>query len=90
MNREEQFRRNNDLFGIFMNRILEEPRFSEGIPQDSQVIFLPEHDLELKEANLELAKTLSAEGKQVVFVRITLVPETMTVFVPKLELVKSA
>lgn len=90
MERDEQFRRNHELFRIFMQEVLTNAEVRQRIPQDSEVIFLPEHDPELKEANLELAKALAAEGKRVVFVRITLVPETMTVFVPKLELVESA
>ncbi len=90
MDRDEQFKRNNELFGIFMREVLSNPKMRQWVPQDSQVIFLPEHDPELKKANLQLAKDLSAEGKKVVFVRITLVPETRTVFVPKLELAESA
>lgn len=90
MNREEQFRRNNDLFKVFMQQILTTPEFSEKIPQDAEVIFLPENDLELREANLALAKQSEAEGKRVIFVKVTLVPETRTVFVPRMELAQSA
>lgn len=86
--REEQFRRNHELFRILMREILDNPKMRHNIPQDSEVIFLPEHDPELKAANIELADQLSAEGKKVVFVKVSLVAETMTVFVPKLELVE--
>jgi hypothetical protein len=34
------------------------------------------------EANLELARTKQDEGDQVVFVRVRLVPEVRTIFVP--------
>ncbi|MBI2304775.1 MAG: hypothetical protein HYU86_08540 [Chloroflexi bacterium] len=90
MEREEQFRRNHELFRIFTREALTNPNIRERIPQDAEIIFLPEHDPELKAANLELANKLSAEGKKVTFVKVSLVAETMTVFVPKLELVESA
>ncbi|MDP2935752.1 MAG: hypothetical protein Q8O86_04605 [Dehalococcoidia bacterium] len=90
MDREEQFRRNHELFRIFMREVLSNPKMRQGIPQEADVIFLPEHDPELKAANLELADALSAEGKKVTFVKVSLVAETMTVFVPRLELLESA
>lgn len=90
MDRDEQFRRNNELFRIFMHQVLDSPRFSQLIPDGAEMVFLPEHDPELKEANLELVKRLEDEGKHVILVKVTLVPETRTVFVPKLEMVKSA
>ncbi len=90
MDRDEQFRRNNEIFRIFMHQVLDSPGFSQLIPDGAEIVFLPEYDHELKEANLALVKTLEEEGKQVFLIRLTLVPETRTVFVPKLELVKSA
>ena len=41
------------------------------------------------QANLQLARR-KAEGKDVIYVKISLVPETRTVFVPKIELAKLA
>lgn len=90
MDREEQFRRNHELFRIFMREVLTNPKMRQGIPQEADVIFLPEHDPELKAANLELVETLEGEGKHVFLIRVTLVPETRTVFVAKLEPVESA
>lgn len=90
MDRDERFRRNNELLRIFMHQVLDSPRFSQMIPDGAEIVFLPEHDPELKEANLEVVKQLEDEGKHVILVKVTLVPETRTVFVPKLELVKSA
>ena len=69
--------------------MLDNPSFSQGIPECAEIIFLPENDLELKEANLVLAKECEAQGKKVLIVKIKLVPETKTVYVPKLELVKA-
>lgn len=90
MNREEQFRRKNDLFKVFMQHVLTTPQFSERVPQDAEVIFLPENDPELREANLALAKQSEAEDKRVIFVKVTLIPETRTVFVPRMELAQSS
>lgn len=90
MDRDEQFRRNNELFRVFMLQVLESPPLAQRIPDESEIVFLPEHDPELKEANLELVRMLEAEGKRVFLIKISLVPETRTVFVPKLELVESA
>lgn len=91
MDREEQFRRNHELFRIFMREVLANPnKMRPGIPQDADVIFLPEHDPELKAANLELVKQLESEGKHVFLITVTLVPETRAVFVAKLEPVESA
>lgn len=89
MDRDEQFRRNNELFRMFMHQVLDSPKFAQLIPDGADIVFLPEHDPELKAANLELVKQLEAEGKHVFVVKVTLVPETRTVFVPKLELVES-
>jgi len=89
VDREEQFQRNNELFRIFMQEVLDNPSFSLGIPEGAELIFLPENDPELKEANLSLARDCEVEGKKVVLVKVTLMPETRTVFVPKVELVKA-
>jgi hypothetical protein len=90
MNQQEQFKKNNDLFKLFMEQVLAFPELSQDIPENAEVIFLPEHDPELCQANLQLAKQSKAEGKEVIYVKISLVPETRTVFVPKMELAKLA
>ncbi len=82
MEREEQFRRNHDLFEVFMLEALNNPELTEHIPNGASVIFLPANAPELLEANLELARIRRQEGEQVVFVRVKLVPEVRTLFVP--------
>ena len=86
MEREEQFRRNHDLFEMFMLEVLNNPELTEHIPDGASVIFLPENDPELLAANLELAHAKQREGEQVTFVRVKLVPEVRTVFVPRLSI----
>lgn len=84
MKREEQFRRNHDLFEMFMLEALNNPQLTEHIPDGASVIFLPESDPELLEANLELARVKQEDGEQVVFVRVKLMPEVRTIFVPRM------
>ena len=89
MDRQEQFRRNNELLGIFMQQLLEDPELADNIPDDAEVIFLPKSDPELYQANLALGKDLQAQGHKVVFVQIELVPQVRTIFVPRLTLVQT-
>jgi len=84
--REEQFRRNNELLALFMQQVLDDPELAEHIPDGAEVIFLPQSDSELCEANLKLGKARQAEGRQVAYIRIELVPQVRTVFVPRLRL----
>lgn len=90
MNREQQFRKNNELFELFVQEVLESPDFVDKIPDDAEVIFLPQNDPELCEANRRLGKAREKEGRKVVYVRIELVPEVRTVFVPHLVLAEEA
>ncbi len=86
MTRKEQFRRNHKLFALFMRQVLNNPTLARKIPKGAEVIFLPENDPELYEANLELGKTIKEnDGKRVVYIKIALVPQVMTVYVPHLE-----
>ena len=89
MDKQEQFQRNNELFRIFMQEIFDNPQFSESFPENTEVVFLPGNDPELKEANSALAQESEAQGRKVLLVKVKLVPETKTVYVPKLELVKA-
>ena len=86
MEREEQFRRNHELFEMFMVEILTNPDLAERIHDDASVIFLPENSAELLAANLELARMKQKENKEVIFVRVKLVPEVRPVFIPRLSI----
>jgi hypothetical protein len=84
MEREEQFRRNHELFEVFMVETLNNPDLASGIPDGASLIFLPENDPELLAANMELARLKQEQKQTVVYVRVKLVPEIRTVFVPHL------
>ena len=71
---------------MFMLEILTNPDLAERIHDDASVIFLPENSAELLAANLELARMKQKENKDVVFVRVKLVPEVRTVFIPRLSI----
>jgi len=90
MKREDQFKRNHELFKLFMQQALDSADLRDLIPQDADLIFLPENDSELREANTQLAQELRAAGKKPIFVKVSYVAETMTVLVPKMELVETA
>ena len=68
-----------------MQQVLENPEFTEKIPQGAEIIFLPQNDPELCERNLKLGDDHRKEGKAVAFIRIELEPRIQTIFVPHLE-----
>jgi hypothetical protein len=88
MIREEQSRKNNELMALFMQQVLDDPEFLDAIPDEAEIIFLPQNDSDLCEANLELGKARQAKGRQVVYISIELVPQVRTFFVPRLRLAK--
>ena len=90
MTRQEQCRRNDELFALFMRQVLENPALTRKIPKGAEVIFLPENDRDLYKANLELGKRVrEKENKRVIYIKITLVPQVQTVYVPRLEFAKA-
>ena len=64
-----------------MEQALDSPESRESIPHDADLIFLPEDDPELRQANVKLAEELRATGKSPVFVKVS--------YVAKMELVES-
>ena len=86
MIREEQSKKNIELSGLFMQQVLDDPDLLGAIPDDAEIVFLPQNDPELCEANLKLGKARQAEGRQVVYISIELVPQVRTFFVPRLRL----
>jgi hypothetical protein len=90
MNRDEQFRRNNDLFELFMQQILDEPELLNRIPDGADIIFLPDSDPALREANQQLGMERERQGATITYVRIEMVPQLRTIFVPRLNIVPAA
>ncbi len=90
MKRQEQVKRNMELFSIFMMKALNSPELRDQVPDNADLIFLPDNDAELKKANLRLAEELRRKGKKPILIRISYIPETMTVLVPQIELLETA
>jgi len=90
MDRKEQFRKNNELFALFMQEVLDNPELLDAIPDGADILFLPDSDPELCEANRELGDNRRRAGAKVVFIRIEMVPQLKTVYVPRLELAYAA
>ena len=71
--------------------MIDHPDIIDKIPDRSIMVFLPEYDRELYEANLKLARKRIAEGEKVVFVRIKkLAPAKSRIIRPRIELAESA
>jgi len=86
MDRDEQFRRNHDLFEMFMQQVLDDPELLDRIPDGADIIFLPNSDPALRKANLELGAEREREGATVTYIRIEMVPQPRTIFVPRLNI----
>jgi len=69
MNRE-MIRKNIELSAEFSRFLYDHPEFEEKIPLGTEIIFLPEFDLDLKEFNLRLGKELETSGNRVVYIKI--------------------
>ncbi|MEW6419911.1 MAG: DUF5647 family protein [Nitrospirota bacterium] len=80
MNREkEMIERNIELSAEFSRYLFEHPEIEEKIPLDSEIIFLPEYDQELKSFNMKLGKDLEAEGAKVFYIIIkNMLPKIMS------------
>lgn len=63
-------KKNIELSTEFSRYLFEHPEIEEKIPTDSEIIFVPEYDSELKDFNLKLGKDLESEGQKVVYVEI--------------------
>ena len=66
MTEQEIFSKNLILTTEFDRYVLEHPEFAEKIPENAQVVLLPEDDLELRQKNIEIAKAQRESGQPVV------------------------
>ncbi len=61
---------NIELSAEFSRYLFDHPEFSDRIPPDSEIILVPEFDMELRDYNLSLGKEIEAEGEKVTYVSI--------------------
>ncbi len=78
MTEQEIFSKNLILSTEFDRYVLEHPEFADKIPENAQVVLLPEDDPELREKNIEIAKAQREPGQAVVHVEIEKVAPQMS------------
>jgi hypothetical protein len=87
MNKERAMvERNIELSAEFSRFLFEHPEMEGKIPVDAEVILLPEFDQELKEFNLQLGKSIEAEGSKVVYISIKEIRPKVLSRIDKIEL----
>ncbi len=78
--------RNIHLTGQIMQYLLDHPNVFDVLPDDFELVILPEDDPEISQFNLELLNKHGSEGKPIVFARIetSSMPEKIkpSIFVP--------
>lgn len=70
MTKNEMFHKNLIFNKEFALYIMEHPEAAEKIPRNAMVVFLPEDDPELAEANLRMAEDMQEPGQPIVLVKI--------------------
>ena len=79
-------KRNIDLTGAIMRYLLENPKVFKSLPDQFELVILPEDDPEIRLYNLELLDKFGSEGKPVVFARLpsnnALAQMNPSIFVP--------
>ena len=62
--------RNITLTGEIMRYLLDNPKIFESLPDNFELVVLPEDDPEIRMYNLELLDKYGSEGKPIVFARV--------------------
>ena len=70
MTRDEITKKNLDLLNEFMKIAFEQPEILDKIPQEAELVILPENDLELYNANMKIKQSLEKKGRKFVVVRM--------------------
>jgi hypothetical protein len=63
-------KRNIVLTGAVMRYLLDNPKVFESLPDNFELVILPEDDPEIRVYNLELLDQYGSEGKSIVFARL--------------------
>lgn len=70
MKKDEIIKRNLDLLNEFMKYAFNTPDMLDKIPEDAEVVILPENDQEMYKENTKIIETLKKEGKSYVVVKM--------------------
>ena len=68
--RSDIAKRNIALTGEVMRYLIENPNIFESLPDNFELVILPEDDPEIRVYNLELLDKYGSEGKPIVFARL--------------------
>ena len=77
---------NIELSAEFSRYLFEHPEIEEKIPDDTEIVLLPEFDKELKKFNLQLGKNIENEGGKVTYISIKEIPPKALSRIEKIEL----
>lgn len=70
MTKDEIIKGNLDLLNEFMKMAFDQPDILDKLPNEAELIILPENDPELYEANLKIKQSLEKKGEKFVVVRM--------------------
>ena len=70
--KDDVVKRNISLTGEIMRYLLDNPVVFESLPDNFELVVLPEDDPEIRMYNLELLDKYGSEGKPIVFARVKL------------------
>lgn len=68
--KDDIVKRNISLTGEIMRYLLDNPTVFESLPDNFELVVLPEDDPEVSMFNLDLLKKYGSEGKPIVFARV--------------------
>lgn len=68
--KEEVIERNVRLTGEIIKYIFNNPKMLEVLPENFELVLLPEDDPEVRQLNLDLLDKYGSEGKPIVFARV--------------------
>jgi len=72
--------RNILLTGKIMQFLMDEPRIFDSLPEDFELVILPDDDPAIRQYNLELLDSYASEDKPIVFARIKAHPDNLQAY----------
>ncbi len=70
-NEKDEVSARNLLIGAEFDKfVMEHPEILDQIPDEAQLVFLPEYDTELCTENLKLSQSLAGKGKPIIFIKL--------------------
>jgi hypothetical protein len=76
MNKDEAVKNNLDLLNEFMHYSLKHPDILDKIPEEAELVILPDNDPAMYDENMKTVNKLRKQGKPFIIVRMNM-PEVM-------------